>query len=48
MILHGKYFPIQLNEKQIQALFAKLGIDAEEGLGIAYHALVPYIMQVLE
>ena len=43
-----KIFFIQLNENQIQKLFINLGIDADEGLGLAYHALVPYIMQALE
>ena len=38
----------QLNEQQIGQLFARLGIDVEDGLGLAYHALVPYIMQALE
>ena len=41
-------FFLQLNEEQIQKLFVNLGIDAEEGLGLAYHAFVPYIMQALE
>lgn len=39
---------IQLSEDQIQKLLVNLGIDADEGLGLAYHALVPYIMQALE
>ena len=38
----------QLKEEQIQRLYVSLGIDSEEGLGLAYHALVPYIMQALE
>lgn len=42
------FFIIQLSEDQIQKLFINLGIDANEGLGLAYHALVPYIMQALE
>ena len=39
---------IQLSGDQIQKLFVNLGIDEDEGLGLAYHALVPYIMQALE
>ena len=39
---------MQLTEDQIQKLFNNLGIDTEEGLGLAYHTLVPYIMQALE
>lgn len=39
---------MQLTDEQIQKLFVTLGIDSEEGMGLAYHALLPYIMQVLE
>ena len=42
------FFITQLSEDQIQKLFINLGINADEGLGLAYHALVPYIMQALE
>lgn len=49
MLVHyQKHFHMQLSENQIQKLFINLGIDADEGLGLAYHALIPYIMQALE
>lgn len=46
--MHIFFIITQLSKDQIQKLFINLGIDVDEGLGLAYHTLVPYIMHALE